>query len=159
MAVNAWKEFTMNEDTTSQNVIYKEQGKTGTPANKKCLRRQRLKEWTVMPCLVSSRRIGKEQSEKNQYKDEKRPIEGPDQELEGSTIKRSRQEPFDDDKSRGRMAAMTSRFKSCNQLNHNKAVKETMAAFKYSGPSDEIVEMVVTGDDEQIYANTKAIWI
>lgn len=107
------------------------------------------------------KRIGKEQSEKNQYKDENDRLKARIKELEGSTDnKKSVKELSDDDKSRDELAAKDKQIQELqDQLNHNKAVKETMAVFQDNGfnPSDEIVEMVVTGDDDQTYANTKAI--
>lgn len=107
------------------------------------------------------KRIGKEQSEKNQYKDENDRLKARIKELEGSTDnKKSVKELSDDDRSRDELAAKDKQIQELqNQIAHNQAVKDTMAVFQDSGfsPSDEIVEMVVTGDDKQTYANTKAI--
>lgn len=104
------------------------------------------------------KRIGKEQSEKNQYKDENDRLKARIKELEGN--KKSVKELSDDDKSKDALAAKDQQIQDLkNQLSHNKAIKDTLAVFQDSGfnPSDEIVEMVVTGDDEHTYANTKAI--
>lgn len=151
----------MNEDTTSQNVTpaNEEQGKQETQEQPKAPKVEGVDSDALLGKL--KKRIGKEQSEKNQYKDENDRLKARIKELEGSTDKKkSVKELSDDDKSRDELAAKDKRIQELqNQLDHNKAVKETMAVFQDSGfnPSDEIVEMVVTGDDEQTYANTKAI--
>ncbi|WP_242362523.1 capsid assembly scaffolding protein Gp46 family protein [Limosilactobacillus antri] len=151
----------MNEDTTNQNVTpaNEEQGKQEAQEQPKAPKVEGVDSDALLGKL--KKRIGKEQSEKNQYKDENDRLKARIKELEGSTDKKkSVKELSDDDKSRDELAAKDKQIQELqNQLDHNKAVKETMAVFQDSGfnPSDEIVEMVVTGDDEQTYANTKAI--
>ena len=151
----------MNEDTTNQNVTpaNEEQGKQEAQEQPKAPKVEGVDSDALLGKL--KKRIGKEQSEKNQYKDEVDRLKARIKELEGSTDnKKSVKELSDDDKSKDELAAKDKRIQELqNQLDHNKAVKETMAVFQDSGfnPSDEIVEMVVTGDDAQTYANTKAI--
>ena len=108
----------MNEDTTNQNVTpaNEEQGKQEAQEQPKTPKVEGVDSDALLGKL--KKRIGKEQSEKNQYKDEVDRLKAQIEELEGSTDKKkSVKELSDDDKSRDELAAKDKRIQELqNQL-------------------------------------------
>ena len=105
------------------------------------------------------KRIDAVSGEKNSLKDENEHLKAQIKELKGSS-KKSVKELSDNDKTKQALSEKDKKIQELQeQIAHSKAVKDAMGVFNDSGfyPSEDVVNLVVTNDPEQTYANTKAI--
>lgn len=102
------------------------------------------------------KRIGKEQASKNDYKDRLEKAEAKIKELTSKSVK----ELSDDDKAKSEADEKDKTIKDLQaKLARQTSLNETDKVFKEAGlkVDDDVLNMIVTNDDKQTYANAQAL--